>query len=324
MLLIRLFTALFALLLPSLAPAQESLVDGVLTGEGYSSLPLRLAGDDHLEIASPVLINGQRARLIVDTGAQISVIDPRAVKRLKLSLEKTASKLVSVLGGRGGRLRAGVAESFRLGPLEMRPFIFGVTLLDALNASGDKEVRFDGLVGAEVLRTYQFVIDYRGMQLFVRQDAPENAAKSQLGARLKRAGYAEIPLAKTSYSEFELRTKINDTTFHLLLDTGAALTLIDSSMAGFAEIPVEKTDLIVGGATGAGVRLGRGRVRTFRAGSFKVEGVSVGVVDLSHSNRQLQNAGQASIAGYLGSDFLRRYEAVIDCANLKLYLRARE
>lgn len=319
-----LLARLLALLLPALALAQESVVEGLLTGEGYSALPLRLAGDDHLEIAAPVLVNGQRASFIVDTGAQISVVDPRSAKRLRLSIEKTASKLVSILGGRGGRLQAGVAESFRFGPLEMRPFIFGVTRLDALNAPKAKEVRFDGLIGAEVLRTYQFVIDYRSKQLFVRQDAPENAARSQLGARLKRAGYSEIPLAKASYSEFELRTKFNDTTFHLLLDTGAALTLIDRSMANFAEIPVTMTDTIVGGATGAGVPLGRGRVRSFRAGGFKVEGVEVGVVDLSHSNRQLQNAGQASIAGYLGSDFLRRYEAVIDCANLKLYLRARE
>lgn len=320
----RLLPLLLALLLPAAALAQESLVEGVLSGEGYSSLPLRLAGDDHLEIATPVTVNGQRARFIVDTGAQLSVVDPRAVKRLKLATEKTASKLFSVLGGRANRLRAGVAESFRIGPLEMRPFIFGVTLLDALNARGSDEVRFDGLVGAEVLRTYQFVIDYRGMQLFVRQDAPENASRSQIGTRLKRAGYSEITLSKVSYSEFELRAKINDTTFHLLLDTGAALTLVDRSMASFAEIPVVKTDTVIGGTTGKEVQLGRGRVRSFKAGSFKVEDVSIGVVDLSHSNRQLQSAGQASLAGYLGADFLRRYEAVIDCSNLKLYLRARE
>lgn len=316
----RLLLALLATLLATAAPAQE--LDALLTGEGYTRLALRLVGDDHLEIAAPVSVNGVRARFIVDTGAQLSVVDPRVVKRLRLGTEKTTAQLFSGLGGRAGKLQAGVAESFRIGPLDMRPFIFGVTRLDALNDRGRAEdIRFDGLVGAEVLRTYQFVIDYPGMQLFVRQDAPENAARSQVGVRLKRAGYIEIPLQKVSYSEFELRVKINDTTFHLLLDTGAGLTLVDRSMAEFAEIALEKTNDLIGGSTGREVQLLRGRANSFRAGAFRVENVTLGVIDLSRSNRQLQGAGRASLAGYLGADFLRKYEAVIDCANLKLYLK---
>jgi hypothetical protein len=250
------------------------------------------------------------------------VIDRRSVRRFRLTSEKTGTRVYGALGGRGERLRAALAMSFVVGPADMRPFIFGVADLGSLNESRDSsEGDFNGIIGIDVLRTYQFVIDYRGMRMFVRLDDPKNAGRSNLGAVLRRQGYTEIPLARYSYSDFEFRAKINDTDFVMLLDSGAAVTLLDRRQAIAAGLRLQTTDVSIGGAGGSRQRLSLARAESFRAGNFRTGPFQVGVSDLSNLNAQFAQVGRAALGGYLGSDFLRAKNAIIDCANMRLYLR---
>ena len=192
-----------------------SEVGEVMANEGFSMLPLRRGGDDQVEVGGRVLVNGVHGRFLIDTGAQVSVIDRRSVRRFKLTSEKTATRVYGALGGRGERLRAALAMSFVVGPADMRPFIFGVADLGPLNESRESdEGDFNGIIGIDVLRTYQFIVDYRGMRLFIRIDDPKNASRSNLSSTLRRQGYTEIPLETLYvYSDFEFRAKINDDRF---------------------------------------------------------------------------------------------------------------
>jgi hypothetical protein len=204
----------------------------------------------------------------------------------------------------------------------MRPFIFGVADLGPLNESRDSgEGDFNGIIGVDVLRTYQFVVDYRGMRLFVRLDDPKNASRSNLSTVLRRQGYTEIPLSRFVYSDFEFRAKINEVDFLMLLDSGASVTLLDRRHALSAGLRLQNTDVSIGGAGGTRQRLSLARAESFRAGGFRTGAFQVGVSDLSNLNAQFAQAGRPALGGYLGSDFLRAKNAVIDCANMRLYLR---
>lgn len=297
-------------------------VGDILANEGFTPMQLRRGGDDQMEVLGRVTVNGIRGRFLIDTGAQVSVIDKRSVKHFKLTTEKTATRVYGALGGRGERLRAALATSFVVGPADMRPFIFGVANLGPLNESRERgEGDFDGIIGLDVLRTYQFAIDYRGQRLFVRLDDPKNASRSNLGTVLRRQGYVEIPLSRIVYSDFEFRAKINDAEFVMLLDTGAAVTLLDRKQARAAGLRLENTDVSIGGAGGVRQRLQLAQAQSFRAGNFRTGAFQVGVSDLTTLNAQFAQAGRPALGGYLGSDFLRAKNAVIDCANMRLYLR---
>src|SRR5476649_1973798 len=114
-----------------------SEVGDILANEGFTMKPLRRGGDDQVEVGGKVQVNGIRGRFLIDTGAQVSVIDRRSVRRFRLTSEKTATRVYGALGGRGERLRAALAMSFVVGPADMRPFIFGVANLGPLNESRD-------------------------------------------------------------------------------------------------------------------------------------------------------------------------------------------
>ena len=78
------------------------------------------------------------------------------------------------------------------------------------------------------------------------------------------------------------------------------------------------------GGAGAGRRqpLLVGTARSFRAGTFRTgEEFRVSLSDITKFAVRFSREGKPVLAGYLGNDFLRAKSAVIDCANLKLYLR---
>ncbi len=299
-----------------------SEVGDILANEGFSVLALRRGSDDQFELAGRVAVNGIPGRFLVDTGARVSVIDRRSLKRFKLTSERTTARISGALGGRTERLRAALATSFRVGPAEMRPFLFGVTNLGALNQSRDRsDDDFHGLIGTDVLRAYQFIIDFRGLRFFVRLDDPKNAARSNLSSVLKRNGYVEIPLSRVANSEFEFTAHVNGTDFSMLVDTGAAVTLLDRTQARAAGLRLQQTDEVVRGAAGTSRGLMLAEITSFRAGGFSTGPLQMAVTDLAPLNAQFAAAGRPPLGGYLGSDFLRAKNAIIDCANLRLYLR---
>ena len=66
----------------------------------------------------------------------------------------------------------------------------------------------------------------------------------------------------------------------------------------------------------------RARSRGRLAGrSFRARSAVIAVSDTSSTNAALQDEGKPPIDGYLGADFLREKGAVIDCAQMRLYLR---
>ncbi|OAI42071.1 hypothetical protein AYO41_04820 [Verrucomicrobia bacterium SCGC AG-212-E04] len=312
-----------ALLAPTRGAGSDiSEVGDVMANEGFAFMPLRRGSDDQFELAGRVTVNGISGRFLVDTGARVSVIDRRSLKRFKLTSERTTARISGALGGRTESLRAALATSFRVGPADMRPFIFGVANLGALNDSRDRsDDDFHGIIGTDVLRTYQFIIDYRGLRLFVRIDDPKNASRTNLGTVLKRNGYAEIPLSRIGTTEFEFTARVNGTDVAMLVDTGAAVTLLDRTQARYAGLRLQRTDEVVRGAAGTSRGLMVARVESFRAGSFATGPLQMAVTDLNPLNLQFAQAGRPLLGGYLGSDFLRAKGAIIDCANLRLYLK---
>ena len=96
-----------------------------------------------------------------------------------------------------------------------------------------------------------------------------------------------------------------------VIDTGAAKSVIDRSLAG--KLVEEESEGSM--ATGLGqemVETSVGMIREFRLGGYPFEALQVAIVDLRHINEEYAKYADKKIAGLLGSDFFYREKAVID------------
>ena len=329
----RLVLLILALLCAPGGLAMASAEDGLgdfLGPRGYSAVPLQSHSGPHMEVMAR--INGVPGRFLVDTGAQITVINTASLKHFHLSAVKTGVRVYGAVGGPGERIEAAMASRLQLGPCEFTPFLLGVSNLSALNQgrSSRHTGPFDGIIGADVLQSAAFIIDCPSLVLYARP-ADQSAGASTgaanglpagaLNAFLRPDGYAEVPLKRTSISDFEVQANVNGRKALCLVDTGAAVTLLDTSVSRRAGIQLKRTTYTVGGAGGGRQQIAMGTIDTLRLDSLRVRGAMVAVSDISTGAGGPQEPGKPPIDGYLGADFLREKRAVIDCSQMKLYLR---
>ena len=324
-----------AVCLPPVARAQDEFspvrydyesqgLGNYLGPRGYAIVPLQRTSGPHLEVSAR--INGVQGNFLVDTGAQITVVHTASLAKFKLSSVKTGVRVYGAVGGPGEQIQAALANRLQIGPCEASPFLLGVSDLSALNAGrpGHNSGQFDGIIGADVLQTFSFVIDCAGLRLFAwkphgadDRGTPPGGLSDYLQAR----GYGEIPMKRQSISDFEVGANVNGRKALWLVDTGAAITLLDSGISRRAGIKLNRTKFTVGGAGGGRQRIDVGIVDSLRFSSVRVSSAVIAVSDITSHNVALQEAGKPPIDGYLGADFLRERNAIIDCAQMRLYIR---
>jgi len=144
-----------------------------LTTRGFVAVPLRLNAVGHFELEAE--INGQPARLLLDTGASRTVLATPSAARLGLRTAASAERARGV-GAGDHATETTVLDELRLGDLRLRgvaawTFDFG-HVNRALEARGSAAV--DGALGGDVLRPAEAVIDYARATLYLRAaaDAP--------------------------------------------------------------------------------------------------------------------------------------------------------
>jgi predicted aspartyl protease len=306
---------------PAVLSSHDAGMAACLRPQGYAPLSLGRVAGPHLEIVAT--INGVSGLFLVDTGAQISVIHRGSLQKFRLKAVKTGVRVYGAVGGPGERIDAALASRIKIGPCEASPFLLGVSDLGPLNQGRRRPIerRFDGIIGADVLQNFAFVIDCNGLQLYGRSaDAPSGDAKG-LGDFLRSRGYSEVPMQRHSISDFEVMANVNNRRALWLVDTGAAITLLDSHLSRQAGVRLKRTNLSVGGAGGGRQRIAVGIVDNLRLSTLRVRSAMIAVSDISANNAALQESGKPPIDGYLGADFLREKGAVIDCGKMRLYLK---
>jgi predicted aspartyl protease len=294
-----------------------------LSQQGYQTLQLRRGIGPHLEVTAR--INGVPGRFLVDTGAQITVVNAPSLARFHLTAVRTGVRVYGAVGGPGERIRAALASRLQIGLCEASPFLLGVSDLTALNQGRRpvKDGQFDGIIGADVLQSFSFVIDCNGLRLYAK--APDQGNNEvphpRLTGFLRARGYSDIPMQRYSISDFEVVSNVNGRKALWLVDTGAAITLLDSVISRQAGIKLNHTQFTVGGAGGGRSRIDIGIVNNLRFSSLRVRSAVIAISDISANNAALQEQGKPPIDGYLGADFLREKGAIIDCAQMQLYLK---
>jgi clan AA aspartic protease (TIGR02281 family) len=144
---------------------------------------------------------------------------------------------------------------------------------------------------------------------------------ADLVAFLKDAGYRQVPLTRNGVGHFQAAGSVAGHAIAVLIDTGAASTLLDVAAARKLGLGLTKLDLRGAGAGGGGLEI------------FQVEGAQLALglvvprprallaVDLTHVNQALAMKGASAVEAILGVDVFESQAAVIDYGSQSLFLR---
>ena len=108
------------------------------------------------------------------------------------------------------------------------------------------------------------------------------------------------------------------------LDTGASKTVFDKSLGQYYALD-EHSENIQSAGIGEKLIMARYAVmQPFMLGKYKIENLKVALFDFAHINEFYHRATRLKICGLIGSDFLLKHKAVIDCKNKVLILMGQQ
>jgi predicted aspartyl protease len=152
------------LVLFKVGPAGRMNIGSVAASEQFTRVPIQREENGALTV--PCSIRGQSTRLLLDTGAFVTIWHEPFVKSLGLAAEPTR---ISAQFTRGGSKRVGAAKinDLSIGGFKVPPGKLGVAQLPqfALQQGSSKIV---GILGMDTLYICHAIIDLDGMSLFLK------------------------------------------------------------------------------------------------------------------------------------------------------------
>src|SRR6266550_3299276 len=139
-------------------------LSSVASAEKFTKIPLQREANGALTV--PCSIHGQPARLLVDTGAFITIFHEAFLKSVGVPMEATR---VSAHFARGTsrKVSAGQINDLKIGGFKTPPAKFGVTALPNFTLL-QSSARISGILGMDTLYTCHGIIDFDSMSLFVK------------------------------------------------------------------------------------------------------------------------------------------------------------
>ncbi|HEX8078152.1 MAG TPA: aspartyl protease family protein [Chthoniobacterales bacterium] len=146
-------------------------VPGTIPGFDYSGfrrIPMHVSEGFNLYVDGSV--NGQKAKLMVDTGAFATLLHSRFVRRMKIPLRDTPFSSSGVnLKQRG--VQMATISRLSIGSMDLERKDVGVINLEGLIHGGllDASPPVVGLLGSEILRRYHGIIDFGTKSLYLKR-----------------------------------------------------------------------------------------------------------------------------------------------------------
>lgn len=261
-------------------------------------------------------IDGHPVRVLIDTGAQTSLVLRASARRLGLTLNTINGARVYGAGG-GSDLQVAVAR-LRLAGVE----IGGMRLLVAGEVGAD----VDMLLGEDFLSHYDLELDLAHGA--VRLLSAAGCQDSDLP--YWAAGYDEAPLVGDPVRDNHIvvPVKLNGRSVRAILDSGASASVGTPATAAAAHVVLAGP--VAGGPTSRGLGGRRTPVQVVRLDSFQigaetVQGPSLRFADLFSEATYGETGSILSQRAFdpqtmlLGADFLRAHRVVVSPRRHKIF-----
>lgn len=264
------------------------------------------------------VVNGHRARFLVDTGAGYSILDAGRAHSLGVSPVGADSPYGDFANLNGVRYRVGYLNSLRAGAMD---FGSGPMALfqpadadDALNSRLNGE-NADGIIGADILTHYKAVINCYTKTIFFKTSSSEHLHIARFAGS---QNFIRIPLREEVSRAFTIPASINGHPCRLLVDTGAFITTFDLKIAKEFGLSFTGTRMNGSFADGISRQVAIGKVGNLRIGDYQVPPQELAASMLPDF---ALDQGQAKIAGILGMELLAVSHGIIDFGSMSLFVK---
>jgi len=137
---------------------------------------------------------------------------------------------------------------------------------------------------------------------------------------LSQHGFRRHTLIRNQIGQLQLVGLLQGAPVDILVDTGAASTVVDLSYCRAKGIPTRDTGKLGGGAGGITLAIHALDGAMLSLDGYPLRSDGIYAVDLTHVNEGLVMKGAARVQGVLGADVLTYHQAVIDYATMSLFL----
>jgi hypothetical protein len=158
-------------------------------------------------------------------------------------------------------------------------------------------------------------------EVFNRKDFPISGATMTLDTYLSQENYQRVPLSRSSLGHFHTSGSLNGHPVVVLIDTGAASTVVDLGSAHDLGLTANKLAMTGGGAGGASLEIYDLPSARLMLGEVQPRPRALLAMDLAHVNQALALRGEGRVDVVLGADVLEIQQAVIDYGSSSLFLK---
>jgi len=124
---------------------------------------------DGYQILCRIHIKNKEYRMLVDTGASMTLFDIKKSKEISENLpEKNNNNLIAV-GSNNIDSQTVIIEEFRIGDIIIKDYKMLLISLDNLNSVAIKKGNplIHGILGGDILNKYKVYIDYRNLEIIL-------------------------------------------------------------------------------------------------------------------------------------------------------------
>lgn len=266
-------------------------------------------------------INGRKISVMLDTGSMRTLIFRAAALRLELPVSGGARERMFGVGGET-TVEVAFVDEFKVGQAAQK----GLRLLVAGEQDPGDDVGV--LLGEDFFRKFdvEFDLAHNAVRLFQPKDCDGVSL-----AYWARTGASEVEFEAQDASrpEIILAVQINGQPLKALLDSGAALSMLDKADAARLGVTPETPGVVVGGRSRGMGKSGAdswiGPFRSFTIGSETIHDTQIRFSDMykdTHyrvTGSNLSQRIQVEHSMLLGADFLRSHRVLVAHSQRKIY-----
>jgi predicted aspartyl protease len=277
---------------------------------GYKAVPVHYGPMNKMIMS--VRINGQPAKMLVDTGSNQLILNAEAAELFGVKPSQRGLRYIRFTEIQGESLPVGFVQNLSAGGMN-----FGSSLV-ALRRSSHAEAAnaaFDGVLGLDILFRHKALINCRTKLVFFKVD---QARAINLGSVAASEKFTRVPIRREETGALTVPCSIRGQPMRFLVDTGAFVTILQEPFVKSLGLPAEPTRIFAQFGRGASKRINAAKIDDLNIGAFKAPAEKFGVARLPQFAVQ---QGDTKIAGILGMDTLYLCHAIIDMDGMNLFLK---
>jgi len=277
---------------------------------GYKAVPVHYGPMNKMIMS--VRINGQPAKLLVDTGSNQLILDAEAAESFGVRPSQRGLRYIRFTKIQGESLPVGFVQNISAGSMS-----FGSSLV-ALRRSSHADAAtaaFDGVLGLDILFRHKALINCRTKLVFFKVD---QAQRINLGSVAASEKFIRVPIRREETGALTVPCSIRGQPTRLLIDSGAFVTILHEGFVKSIGLAEEPTRISAQFGHGAAKRIKAAKIDDLHIGAFKMSPEKFGVAPLPQFALQ---QGSSKIAGILGMDTLYICHAIIDLDGMGLFLK---